>query len=130
MRKLQSYFAFLILIVFSVSCLPFQIWQQNQYLQHVQAIQNHDNKHHCEFDQLHCQAQLLKHSCHHSAHLSVKFHSKQQVYFQLTGLNVSNTNLQSRIDLRQSDLFNTHFSDVKNLHWASILLRGPPVSRA
>jgi len=130
LKKLQPYFAYLLLIVFSFSSLPFQIWQQNQYLQHVQAIQNHDSKHHCEFDQLLCQAQLLAHSCEHSAHLSVKFHSKQQVYFQFTALNVSKTNLQSRIDLSQSDLFNAHFSDAKNHHWASILLRGPPSFRA
>jgi hypothetical protein len=130
LRKLQPYFAFLILIVFIVSCLPFQIWQQNQYLQHVQALQNHDNKHHCEFDQLHCQAQLLKHSCQHSAHLSVKFNAKQLVFFQTSAATISKIGLQSPLFFQHSDLFNEHVSDAKTLVLASVLLRGPPVSIA
>ncbi len=125
MNRLNQYIVFGLLVVFSFQLLPASLFQQ-QLLQHIQAIQHTDQHHQCEFDQLLCNSQLLKHDCDHKGHIAAKTTTKQHVFVQILSASIVEgvmVQLQGQIYVQLLTRYFFHFSSKSHL---ANLQRGPP----
>lgn len=71
LKKFLVHIAWLFLLVFGVTIIPYNALHLHAHDEHVAAMLNEqdETKHHCELDEYSCQLSLL-HACEHKSHIA------------------------------------------------------------